>query len=319
MSYRCAYPRLLPPAARFKMKVPSAASPVSSVWRLGRCGQCRNCLAFYRAVWEGRVMLEWLYRDCVGAMVTFTYRDGNLPDQSSQTVEERLGVADLRRYLHSFKQACRDRREPVPSIFWASEFGGRKDRPHHHVIFLGKPISWHRTREVAGVMESQLIGFPWQHGFVNLRRMGDFSDPDGAKRAAQYLSKYVVDKRSDRVVRGRAAGLGKDAIKALFLQSLAARNPDKPPAFVFSSAFYDLGQFCPGLGTYPMCPSMHGWVKDVCDEYGIAYERPYILNPHLQPPGLEFYQPELVKERSDGDRLGLKLLRRQTRHIRERG
>lgn len=296
------------------MGAPGSASDVSSVWRFGRCGKCINCLRFYRKVWEGRILLEWLAGDKLGQMVTLTYREESRPDPSGATAVDRLGVVELRRWLHAFKERCRKRGELVPSVYWASELGERTGRPHHHVIFLGRLLEWDRNTRVFGSPESQLTGHVWPHGFVNYRGM---YDPETARKRAGYVAKYVAQKDGYDVIRCRAAVVGKEALKAAFFASIAARNPaGNWPEFVFSSGFIDLGLFQRGLGTYPLSQSMQRWIAAWCEDAGIRYERPWILDPHQHP--YPWFEPEPVRAETEGEALRRGLMRRQTLKLRDR-
>ena len=296
--------------------------PTSAVAVEVRCGRCENCLAYNRQCWTGRILLEWLYRGSVGQLVTFTYRDGNLPDAFYEyldwkksgsaarcpvTLKQRLGVADFTVYLHRFKQACRDRGLPVPKIFWLSEHGERKDRPHHHALILGLDLRYERVLHVpSGVMESQLIGFHWDHGFINFEPMSSVED---AARRARYLTNYLTTKGRDFCYRGRGDAIGKEPIKAFFRANLLERYPDGLPAFVFSQSALDLRSA--GLGIYPMQQSMQDWCKEEATRLGIDYLSPRIDNPYEQPAELMFFSEEWVKDYSQSEHTALGVYRRQ--------
>ena len=327
---KCSSPLTLPPKAHCKGKgypVGRYLDDASSTRREVRCGRCGNCLQFERQCWKGRLLLEWLYRGQIGQMVTFTYRDGDLPEpflryrdwqrsgspgRCPVTLKERLGVRDIRRWIKNFKQACRDRGLPVPKVFYLSEHGEKKDRPHHHVIILGLPLSFERVLHApSGVMESQLIGFPWEPGFINFKSMSDIED---AERRARYLTNYVTTKAKDVSVRGFRDGIGKEPIKAFFLANLMETYPEGPPAFVFSRSALDLRSA--GLGIYPMQQTLQDWCKEEAERIGVAYLSPRIDDPYQQPEGLMMWQPELVKEYSQSEHAALHSYRRQCAAVR---
>lgn len=133
------------------------------------CGKCFNCAINYSNVWALRIMHEASLHD-YNCVVTLTYSqtDGDLHYRDVQ-----LFLKRLRKFISPVKIR----------FFCCGEYGGKKNRPHYHIIIFG----WIPSDLVphGKYYGSDMLVKLWQKGYIAVDKL----NIDTAKYCAKYMTK----------------------------------------------------------------------------------------------------------------------------------
>lgn len=149
------------------------------------CGRCIGCRLERSRQWAMRCVLEsQLYER--NAFVTLTYRDADLPSDSSVSV----------RALQLFLKRLRKRYSGERIRFFAcGEYGSRKFRPHYHVLLFNHSFDdatlWCR-RCGQLLYRSSALEELWPYGFSTIGSVTF----ESAAYCARYILKKVTGKDS---------------------------------------------------------------------------------------------------------------------------
>lgn len=133
------------------------------------CGQCFNCAINYSNAWALRIMHEAsLHRDNCVVTLTYAETDGH------------LHYRDVQLFLKRLRKAIQPTRI---RFFCCGEYGGKKNRPHYHIIIFGwsPPDLVPHGRYYGSDM---LVGL-WRNGYIAVDKVTF----DTAKYCAKYLTK----------------------------------------------------------------------------------------------------------------------------------
>jgi len=139
------------------------------------CGWCSECCAKYARQWSQRIMDEFYSVGDVGCFVTLTYDDEHLPD------DQQVNKRDFQLFMKRLRKAI----SPVKVRFFScGEYGGKRNRPHYHVILFGwfPPDLYKVSKDRFG---SDMLCRIWKNGFVSVGEV----TIDSAKYCAKYLAK----------------------------------------------------------------------------------------------------------------------------------
>ena len=159
--------------------------------QLFKCGKCEECLIAAGKVWSHRMELEYEFYKKVGAFVTLTFNEENLPENGNLVKEEL--VKYLKRLRFNLGREIK--------YFAVGEYGAKKLRPHYHLVLFnvdGKDVKGNNYRQKKGleVIESQddwqAVYDSWQgKGIVECER-------PMSSGAFNYLGGYVLKLSSRR-------------------------------------------------------------------------------------------------------------------------
>lgn len=157
---------------------------VQTVWL--PCGKCIQCLNSRAKSWEVRSSLELLkYR--TACCLTLTYDDDHLP------MFGKLKYKDVQDFI---KRLRKDLKVPI-KYMCSGEYGGRKTRPHYHIIIFNYSPSDLRQYKVTPkrtvLYKSDYLTQKWGKGFVDVGRV--------THQTCRYVSQYCCKKLLNETVK----------------------------------------------------------------------------------------------------------------------
>lgn len=147
------------------------------------CGHCSYCRKQYAREMAFRVEAESYDKFCYNVLLT--YDDAHLPMLNGRPVLNRVHIQD---FLKRFRSWHDDHTGTKLRFFGVGEYGGKKGRPHYHLIlFTDKPLEdvARDYREPLSFINSVLVD-KWRHGACDIERIVN------AGSATIYLTQYLL-------------------------------------------------------------------------------------------------------------------------------
>ena len=162
-------------------------SSVNAGFVLVPCGKCNGCNKDYSRQWSQRIYAESKMHDH-NSMVTLTYDDDHLPDNSS------LFPRDVTLFFKRLRK-----RGLKFSYYYCGEYGDTTFRPHYHIAFFGQDFSLgadysHESKTGHALYTHPLINSEWGKGNCIINDLNSST--------AAYIAAYVNKK-----LRGNHTGL----------------------------------------------------------------------------------------------------------------
>lgn len=146
------------------------------------CGKCIYCQKKYSKDWAVRCVLEST-KSKDNCFITLTYNEENVPkDYNLSKRDYQLFLKRLRKKVHPLKVR----------YFLAGEYGGKRYRPHFHIIIFGwKPndLEFWKIDGKVPLYISEEVSKLWGKGFISV---GVQMDIAAMKYTAKYLNKLQV-------------------------------------------------------------------------------------------------------------------------------
>lgn len=145
------------------------------------CGKCLECVKQYSTEWSFRIMDEASKYD-KSCCVTLTYNDEHLPsDLCVNKRDYQLFLKLLRKRLGKLR------------YFGCAEYGGKRYRPHYHIILFGVDFDdkyfWCKSKSDGDLFRSSILETCWPNGYSYIGKL----DLSTAKYCAKYLQKFAFN------------------------------------------------------------------------------------------------------------------------------
>ena len=150
------------------------------------CGKCKDCLLKKAREWSVRCMHENEFHN-EACFITLTYNNEHLPKNGD---EPTLNYKDVQLFMKRLRKKLSGQNIKV-RFFCASEYGGKRKRPHYHILLFGfcpKDLKVFK-KSYSGylVYKSQLIDELWQCGYC-------FIGTAIKAECASYIARYTLEK-----------------------------------------------------------------------------------------------------------------------------
>ena len=147
------------------------------------CGHCSTCRKQYAREMAFRVEAEAYDKYCYNVLLT--YNDEHLPRLNGRPVLNRVHVQDFLKRFRSWHDKYTGTKL---RFFGVGEYGGKKGRPHYHLIFFtDKPLEMPKDDHceplsfINGILKEK-----WQKGIADIERINN------AGSATIYLTQYLL-------------------------------------------------------------------------------------------------------------------------------
>jgi len=175
------------PQAVWQLRKPNAegktplqfSNPNSAAYKsiLIPCQKCFGCQLEKTRQWSVRIMHEAKLHACT-SFITLTYR------KNPWTLNKR----DMQLFLKRMRKDLAERDIHI-KFFQSGEYGGRRERPHHHAIIFGYDFPDKTYRGKRGdypVYDSTELKDWWTHGRVEIGQL--------TVKSAQYVASYLTQR-----------------------------------------------------------------------------------------------------------------------------
>ena len=184
------------------------------------CGKCFECRVRRSIEWSYRIVMESRLHE-KNCMVTLTYNDENLPEDSS------LYYRHFQLFMKSFRKAIAPQKV---RFFMSGEYGERRSRPHYHVILFGYDFPdryfFRYDNKKTPLFRSPFLESLWEYGFSSIVDV----TPEVAKYVANYLQKPPKGRKKRPFVQmSRRPGIAAEAFddESLTTDKLYFARPHK--------------------------------------------------------------------------------------------
>lgn len=155
------------------------------------CGKCIECRLKKSKMWSLRCVHEAQFHE-EKCFLTLTYSPENLPvNPPSKTPT--LDYRDIQLFMKRLRKDLSKNGIKV-RFFCSSEYGGKKGRPHYHMLLYGfspKDLKFFRkSYSSLPVFRSKYLENLWQKGFVFVGTVTEMS--------AGYVARYTLEKFTDK-------------------------------------------------------------------------------------------------------------------------
>lgn len=120
------------------------------------CRKCIGCKIEYINEWGKRgYLMSKTYQN--NWFITLTYDDKNLPltNEGKPTIEPK----DISRFINSLKKHFNRRKHNGIKYICAREYGGRKKRPHYHLIFWNLPLTDIKKTTIKNYKKEKIVEY----------------------------------------------------------------------------------------------------------------------------------------------------------------
>lgn len=150
------------------------------------CGNCFECAQEYSNQWAYRIYCESLTHSD-NCFITLTY----------ESDYEELNKRDLQLFLKRLRKKI----SPIKVRYFAcGEYGGKRLRPHYHLILFGFIPNdldyFYTTKKNEKIYKSKFISDLWCKGFISVGKVSINS----SKYCAKYLQKEALKDKRLRVI-----------------------------------------------------------------------------------------------------------------------